>query len=65
MDGIIGQADKRFLNDLINYRKNLLQRNALLKMNHKKNKLDIGVLEIYNEQLVNLGNEIYKKENHS
>ena len=61
MDGIIGQADKRFLNDLINYRKNLLQRNALLKMNHKKNKLDIGVLEIYNEQLVNLGNEIYKK----
>ena len=38
MDGIIGQADKKFLKDLISYKKILKQRNALLKMNyHKKN----------------------------
>ena len=61
MDGIIGQADKKFLKDLMNYKKNLLQRNALLKMNDRKNKLDVGVLEIYNEQLVKLGNMIYEK----
>ena len=61
IDGIIGQADKKFLNDLISYKKNLLQRNALLKMNYRKNKLDVGILDIYNEQLINLGNIIYQK----
>ena len=61
IDGIIGQADKKFLTDLISYKKNLLQRNALLKMNYRKNKLDVGILDIYNEQLINLGNIIYQK----
>ena len=61
IDGIIGQADKKFLTDLISYKKNLLQRNALLKMNYRKNKLDVGILDIYNEQVINLGNIIYQK----
>ena len=61
MDGIIGQTDKKFLKDLISYKKILLQRNALLKMNYKKSKLDAGVLEIYDENLIELGNIIHEK----
>ena len=61
IDSIIGQTDKNFLKELISYKKVLLQRNALLKMNNKKNKLDLGVLEIYNERLIYLGDIIYEK----
>lgn len=61
MDGIIGQTDKNFLKNLITYKKILLQRNALLKMKYKRSKLDIGVLEIYDEKLIDLGNKIHKK----
>ena len=52
MDGIISQTDKKFLADLISYKRILEQRNALLKMNYKKPKLDMGVLEIYDEKLL-------------
>ena len=62
MDGIIGQTDKKFLTDLISYKRILEQRNALLKMNYKKSKLDIGVLEMYDEKLIDLGNIIFEKE---
>ena len=61
MDGIIGQTDKYFLIDLINYKKIIVQRNAMLKMSYKKSKLDIGVIEVYDERLVDLGNRIYEK----
>ena len=60
MDGIIGQTDKKFLKNLITYKKILLQRNAFLKMNIKRT-LDIGVLDIYDEKLIDLGNKIHKK----
>ena len=61
MDGIIGQTDSKFLNDLIIYKRILTQRNALLKMNYEKRTLDVGVLDIYDEKLINLGNRIHKK----
>ena len=61
MDGIISQTDKKFLTDLISYKRILEQRNALLKMTYKKKKLDIGVLEIYDEKLIDLGNIIHEK----
>ena len=61
MDGIISQTDKKFLADLISYKRILEQRNALLKMNYKKPKLDMGVLEIYDEKIIDLGNIIHEK----
>ena len=61
MDGIIGQADKKFLKDLISYKKTLTQRNALLKLNYQKKKLDIGLLDIYDESLIDIGNRIHEK----
>ena len=61
MDGIIGQTDKKFLIDLINYKKILGQRNALLKMNYQKRKLDFSILEIYNKSLIEIGNRIHEK----
>ena len=30
-------------------------------MNYEKRTLDVGVLDIYDEKLVNIGNRIYKK----
>ena len=61
IDGIISQTDKKFLADLISYKRILEQRNALLKMNYKNPKLDMGVLEIYDEKIIDLGNIIHEK----
>ena len=61
MDGIIGQTDKKFLKNLIGYKKILAQRNAFFKMNYQKSKLDFGVLEIYDERLIDMGNKIHEK----
>ncbi len=61
MDSIIVQTDKKFLKELIDYKKILAQRNALLKMSHQKVKLDHNILEIYDEKLIELGNGIYNK----
>ena len=63
IDGIIGQTDSKFLNDLIIYKRILTQRNALLKMNYEKRTLDVGVLDIYDDKLINTGNRIHKKRN--
>ena len=60
IDGIIGQIDRKFLIDLIIFKKTLAQRNALLKMNHHR-KIDKNILEIYDETLIESGSKIYKK----
>ena len=60
IDSIIGQGNKIYLNQLINYNKVLQQRNQLLKLSNKNNHLDIDTLEIYNQQLCSLGNRIFK-----
>ena len=61
MDSIIGQTDKKFLKDLIGYKKILVQRNAFLKMTYPNKKFDFGLLEIYNENLIDIGNKIHKQ----
>lgn len=61
MDGVISQGDARYLQDLINYNKMLAQRNSLLKYfaaNHTHNQ---ETLEIYNEQLHQLGTPIHER----
>ena len=60
IDGIIGQIDRKFLIDLIIFKKTLAQRNALLKMNYQK-KIDKNILEIYDETDIESGSRIYKK----
>ena len=61
IDSVISQSDKSYLTHLISYNKVLAQRNALLKyfaLNHTFNQ---DTLDVYNEQLSNLGTQIFKK----
>jgi len=61
IDSVISQSDKIYLADLINYQKLLSQRNALLKYFALNNTFNKVSLEVYNEQLNDLGNAIFKK----
>jgi DNA replication and repair protein RecF len=61
IDSVISQFDKVYLDDLINYNKALYQRNTLLKHFAEKSYFDQGTLEIWDEQLIKLGNNIYIK----
>lgn len=60
IDSVISQFDKLYLDDLINYNKALLQRNILLKKFAEKKFFDKSSLEIWDEQLIKLGEKIYK-----
>lgn len=61
IDSVISQFDKIYLDDLINYNKALLQRNALLKQFYERNYFDPAMLEMWDEQLSRLGSDIYEK----
>ena len=63
IDGVISQSDKTYLNQLIKYNKVLAQRNSLLKYFAVNNTFNSDTLEIYNNQLTEFGNEIFKKRN--
>ena len=60
MDGIISQCDRNYLHQLIRYNKALQQRNSLLKATAGKF-LDPEMLEIWNEQLAECGEQILKR----
>lgn len=60
VDGIISQCDRNYLHTLIRYSRALAQRNALLKACAGKF-LDLGMLEIWNEQLAECGEMIMQK----
>ncbi len=60
-DSVICQFDKLYLDDLINYNKSLAQRNALLKSFADGRYFDLAALEIWDEQLVALGQRIYDR----
>lgn len=59
IDSVISQFNKLYLDDLINYNKVLLQRNILLKRFAEQNYYDKASLEIWDEQIVKLGEKIY------
>ena len=61
IDGVISQFDKFYLDDLLNYNKVLAQRNALLKKFAENRYFDNAVLDIWNEQMIKLGNRIHEK----
>lgn len=61
MDGVISQADKPYLQNLIKYNKVLVQRNSLLKYFSANQTYDADTLAVYNGQLHVLGNDIHEK----
>jgi DNA replication and repair protein RecF len=61
IDSVISQSDQMYLQQLIQYQKVLQQRNALLKYFALNQVFETDTLEIYNEQLSNLGHQIHQK----
>jgi len=61
IDGVISQGDSVYLQSLIAYNKVLSQRNSLLKYFAVNNTHNQDTLDIYNEQLNDLGTKIHKK----
>ncbi|MCL9807784.1 DNA replication/repair protein RecF [Flavobacterium luminosum] len=61
LDSVISQLDNLYLHHLINYQKVLAQRNALLKYFALNRVYEQETLEIYNEQLADLGTAIHNK----
>lgn len=60
-DAIISQFDAEYLQQLISYRKLLMQRNAYLKQFYEKNYYDATILQIIDEQIIPLGNFIFTR----
>lgn len=61
IDNVISQTDSNYLDELIVYNKHLLNRNALLKQVAATRKLDVTLLQIFDEQLVISGNKLFEK----
>jgi DNA replication and repair protein RecF len=61
VDSILSQIDSVYLNNLIEYNKALLQRNAMLKRFFETRQWDDTLMAIWDEQMIRTGNEIYKK----
>lgn len=59
IDNIISQSNKAYLNDLIRYNRVLQQRNSLLKYFYQNQTFDAVSLEIYDQELIPLGNNIH------
>ena len=59
MDGVISQYDKEYLDCLIKYNRALSQRNKLLKDFYQTRSFDEDTLDIWDEQLVMLGEKIH------
>jgi DNA replication and repair protein RecF len=63
IDSVISQFDKFYLDDLIHYNKALFQRNALLKSFAEQHYFDATSLEIWDEQMIRLGEQVFDKRN--
>ena len=61
VDSVISQANKEYLQQLINYNKVLAQRNALLKYFALNHTFDSDTLEVYNGQMAQYGTYIHEK----
>ncbi len=59
IDGVISQQNKQYLHQLLSYNKIISQRNALLKYFAINRTFDALNLNVYNEQLIKYGTEIY------
>ncbi len=61
MDTLLCQLDAEYLQCLIGYNKIIQQRNSLLKSLAEKRTQNHQLLEVYDEQLIQPGNDIFKK----
>lgn len=61
IDSVISTLDSKYLQLLIQYQKVLSQRNALLKYFALNRTFDAVTLSIYNEQMCEIGHEIFEK----
>ena len=61
MDGVIGQTDSSYLNNLLDYTKIISQRNALLKYFAANQTFDSDTLDIYDQKMTVLGTPIHEK----
>jgi len=61
IDNVISQTDSHYLDELINYNRNLINRNALLRQMAVSGQYDPTLMEIYDQQLVISGNKIFNK----
>ena len=61
IDTVLSQMDANYLQQLIIYNKVLLQRNSLLKSFAEQKNRDMQLLQVLDSQLIQPGNEIYKK----
>ncbi len=61
IDNVISQTDSRYLDELINYNRSLMNRNALLRQIAVSGNYDAALMEIYDDQLVVSGNKIFDK----
>lgn len=61
IDGVIGQTDAQYLTNLLEYINVVSQRNALLKYFAINRTFDATALEVYNGQMIRLGNPIFEK----
>ena len=64
IDSVISQLDNSYLQQLIQYQKIIIQRNALLKYFALNHVFENDTLSIYNEQLNTLGQAIFEKRKH-
>ncbi|MFA8449943.1 MAG: DNA replication/repair protein RecF [Bacteroidales bacterium] len=60
MDGVISQYNRVYLNLILDYQKVLFQRNILLKRFAEHSYFDLDSLQIWDEQLVQLGEAIHE-----
>ncbi|MFD2600364.1 DNA replication/repair protein RecF [Sphingobacterium corticis] len=61
MDNAISQTDNRYLDTLIQYNRIMQQRNQMLKTAASTRQLDLGLLEVLNMQLTEVGEQIFVK----
>lgn len=61
MDGIISQYDRQYLDQLMHYNRLLAQRNALLKHQWAEHRFDALSLEVFDEQMDDLGSSLHRK----
>lgn len=59
IDSVISQFDPIYLDNLINYNKALSQRNTLLKSFAEKRNFDSALLDIYDRQIITIGDQIF------
>jgi len=61
VDNVISQTDNHYLDTLIRYNKVLAQRNALLKQAGQTGLLDMGLLNVFDLQLAEIGDVIFQR----